>query len=173
MGSVGKGQGQGSGIGTVGEFNPERDAMDYLSAYTNLTFDSITGKSKKPDPEEVEALLNKYLNAAEQGKLPVDKEDVDDLQDVKFGIKTKDFSDEDKNNFILLLYSTTKKTGKSSKNSFNEAANVGTDKAVQINISQLTSNELKDFIKLASKSDTHASVMAVSNALKLLSYHNQ
>lgn len=134
------------------------------------------GKGTAQGRDREADVIRQLITDAENGEIAVDVDDYNDIVNTNYGIKTADLSPSDREALrIIVANSITvpQLADTEAKNTWSNVDAIGAGKVAQINISQFSTKNLKDFITITSKVGTVASVTAVHDALKLLSWYNQ
>lgn len=118
--------------------------------------------------------LNSAIAQAQAGALNTSYEDVLDIQDTTYGLDVTRLTQTERNTLASDVYNGVVTSGSTSKNSMKTVDDINNNTGVvKINISQFTSSELIDVIKASYKISSTSSLIAMQDALKLLSYYNQ
>ena len=118
--------------------------------------------------------LNNAIAQAQAGALNTSYADVLDIQDTTYGLDVTRLTQAERNTLASDVYNVVISSGSTSKNSMKTVADINNNTGiVRINISQFSSSELIDVIRASYKISSTASLIAMQDALKLLSYYNQ
>lgn len=105
------------------------------------------------------------IRDAKSGKIPVDKEDIQDIQNQSYGILTERLTSAERR--------TLANMARNSQNSQGTIEDIRQGNIAHINISQMSSSELETFARYAAKVSTTASQFAFNDALRLISWLNK
>lgn len=136
-----------------------------------------TGTSKITVKQERSRLyqndVTQQLREAQAGTLGTTYQDIQDMDNVKYGINTANLSDADKD--VLKEALSQESYALDSKNNYSELWKaINTNKTIQISLNHMTSENLVALVKMLSKSKlTVSTTSLIEDALKRISYINQ
>ena len=136
------------------------------------------GGRKEVVEEHVQSIptrrLNQWIREAEQGDASIRPERVQDIKSAYFGIATYYLNDADRSRLEAIVDRTTNVPfgANDERNTSRTVNDIHEKKVARINLSEMTSDELKDVVRICNKANTAASVFCMSEALELIKYYN-
>ena len=119
----------------------------------------------------VTSTVNNLIKRYESGSVNVPYEDVQDIRTTTYGLATDKLSKSERDKLAQIVYDSVVSSGATALNSMNTVQNINDGKTAQLNISQFSSDDLKDIIRMSSKVSTVAGNFLIEDALKLLAYY--
>ena len=112
------------------------------------------------------------IKQAETSPTNVTYADVRDIENSSYGLDTSRLSDTDRSELADIIYGSVMASGPTARNSMQTIKDINNKKVAQINISQLTTDELKFVARISAKISSTASSICLNDALKLINYYN-